>query len=556
MSPTPRERWPDRPGATGRVHVRWPAVRGARATRSPRRCSRTASACSAARSSITARAGCWARVPRSRTRSVGRTGCPGGTPNCAHAGRDLRGTRRREPEPLAEPPVRRWRINDLFRAAHPGGVLLQDLHVRRSAWHRWYEPAIRRAAGLGRARLRRTPIGTPSGSRTATCWSSAPARRASPRARGVSVRRTGHALRRAARARWLAARRARRDDRRPAGATMAHRSIATLAARPNVTLLTRTTAFGYFPHNLVGLCERLTDHLAAPPAGTPRERLWQVRAREVVLAHRRGRAAARIPGQRPPAYARVRRLDVPASLRRQRRLTHRRRDGLRCSLRDRARPARGRRDGALVADVRDTATGAAPAAAREAGLEVVERATVLGTSGRLGLRSVELGRVVDGTILDRRTIACDALLDVRRPRRACISSRSRAASSRGTRVARPFCPTGTPSASARRSLPRRRRPRVGAQGRLRGRRRRSRAAGRDAAWQPTERPRVTSTRWARRARCGRARDRRRHVRSSTFRTTSRRRISRWPRAKASCPSSTSSATRRRAWRPTRARRRT
>jgi sarcosine oxidase subunit alpha len=27
-----------------------------------------------------------------------------------------------------------------------------------------------------------------------------------------------------------------------------------------VTLLTRTTAFGYFPHNLIGLNQRLSDH--------------------------------------------------------------------------------------------------------------------------------------------------------------------------------------------------------------------------------------------------------------------------------------------------------
>ena len=53
---------------------------------------------------------------------------------------------------------------------------------------------------------------------------------------------------------------------------------------PSVTLLPRTTAFGYFPHNLVALNERLTDHLAEPPADIPRERQWQVRAREVVLA--------------------------------------------------------------------------------------------------------------------------------------------------------------------------------------------------------------------------------------------------------------------------------
>ncbi len=56
-------------------------------------------------------------------------------------------------------------------------------------------------------------------------------------------------------------------------------SLATLQKNPRVTLLARTTAFGYFPHNFVGLHERLTDHLAVPPAHQPRERLWQVRAR-------------------------------------------------------------------------------------------------------------------------------------------------------------------------------------------------------------------------------------------------------------------------------------
>jgi len=61
-------------------------------------------------------------------------------------------------------------------------------------------------------------------------------------------------------------------------------SLAELRSFPHVTLLTRTTGFGYFPHNLIGLSERLTDHLAAPPAHLPRERLWQVRARRVVLA--------------------------------------------------------------------------------------------------------------------------------------------------------------------------------------------------------------------------------------------------------------------------------
>ncbi len=60
--------------------------------------------------------------------------------------------------------------------------------------------------------------------------------------------------------------------------------IMTLAMSDKVTCLTRTTAFGYFADNMIGLCERLTDHLAAPDANLPRERLWQVRAKQVVIA--------------------------------------------------------------------------------------------------------------------------------------------------------------------------------------------------------------------------------------------------------------------------------
>ena len=61
-------------------------------------------------------------------------------------------------------------------------------------------------------------------------------------------------------------------------------TLATLSSRPNVRTLRRTQAFGYFAQNFVALQERLTDHLAELPEGAPRERLWQVRAGEVILA--------------------------------------------------------------------------------------------------------------------------------------------------------------------------------------------------------------------------------------------------------------------------------
>ncbi len=60
--------------------------------------------------------------------------------------------------------------------------------------------------------------------------------------------------------------------------------IADLAAHADVTLLPRTTAFGYYDGNTVGLLERANDHLPKPPEFEARQRLWIVRARRVVLA--------------------------------------------------------------------------------------------------------------------------------------------------------------------------------------------------------------------------------------------------------------------------------
>ena len=41
--------------------------------------------------------------------------------------------------------------------------------------------------------------------------------------------------------------------------------VATLSKMENVTLLPRTTIFGYMDHNFVTMCERVTDHLETRP---------------------------------------------------------------------------------------------------------------------------------------------------------------------------------------------------------------------------------------------------------------------------------------------------
>ena len=57
-----------------------------------------------------------------------------------------------------------------------------------------------------------------------------------------------------------------------------------LASSPNVRVLTRTNAFGYYDDNMVAAVERRTDHVPAPAAHHPRQRVWWIRAKEVVLA--------------------------------------------------------------------------------------------------------------------------------------------------------------------------------------------------------------------------------------------------------------------------------
>lgn len=57
-----------------------------------------------------------------------------------------------------------------------------------------------------------------------------------------------------------------------------------LAGMDNVRILTRTTAIGYYHENMVALAQRLTDHIADVAEGAPRERMWRVRAKEVILA--------------------------------------------------------------------------------------------------------------------------------------------------------------------------------------------------------------------------------------------------------------------------------
>lgn len=61
-------------------------------------------------------------------------------------------------------------------------------------------------------------------------------------------------------------------------------AVAKLSAYPKVKMLPRTLAFGYYDHNLVALCERVKDQFPFDQQYGPRQRIWKVRADQVVLA--------------------------------------------------------------------------------------------------------------------------------------------------------------------------------------------------------------------------------------------------------------------------------
>jgi sarcosine oxidase subunit alpha len=155
----------------------------------------------------------------------------------------------------------------------------------RSFWHRFYEPIIRRAAGLGIAPTEPDP--DHYSTRYAHC--------------DVLIVGGGAAGLAAAGAASAQGQRVILCDERAnfgeallddpnvildgvPGTTWREQTLSAFFSAPRTRLLPRTTAFGLFADNMVGLCERLTDHIAQPDQYLPRERLWYVRAKRIVLA--------------------------------------------------------------------------------------------------------------------------------------------------------------------------------------------------------------------------------------------------------------------------------
>ncbi|MDB5660152.1 MAG: sarcosine oxidase subunit alpha [Cypionkella sp.] len=68
------------------------------------------------------------------------------------------------------------------------------------------------------------------------------------------------------------------------GADWAAKTVLELGSMPNVRLMPRSTVMGAFDHGIYGAVERVSDHLAEPLPGKPRQTLWRIYTKHAILA--------------------------------------------------------------------------------------------------------------------------------------------------------------------------------------------------------------------------------------------------------------------------------
>ncbi|TGP57495.1 sarcosine oxidase subunit alpha [bacterium M00.F.Ca.ET.230.01.1.1] len=175
-------------------------------------------------------------------------------------------------------------VNQLFAPIFVAGFYYKTFMWPAKFWETIYEPAIRRAAGLGRA------AGVSDPDHYDKAWAhcdvviagSGPTGLAAALAAGRSGARVI-----LCEEDFVLGGRLLADggtiDGLPAAEWVA-RTVAELEAMPDVRIMTRTTLFGVYDGGTYGAIERVNDHLPVPPEHQVRQRLWRIVAKRCVVA--------------------------------------------------------------------------------------------------------------------------------------------------------------------------------------------------------------------------------------------------------------------------------
>jgi sarcosine oxidase subunit alpha len=300
-------------------------------------------------------------------------------------------------------------VNNLLSPFLAAGFYYKTFKWPAAAWDKIYEPFIRRAAGLGRAPTDADP--DHYANRFAHCdvliigggaAGLMAARTAAKKKKQVILCDENPQL-----GGWLLSDTDIRIDKK-AGPKWAADMVTELSAMANVRLLTRTTGFGYFQQNMVALNQRVTDHLSQPDVELPRERVWQVRAKQVVIAQGAIERHMVFPGN-----------DRPGILLAGAAQTFLNKYGVAIGSRVAAFTACDTAYAAafdlaeegvevpLIVDHRTDIADDLLAQARELGIRVMTGAVVEGTGGKLRLNEITVAKQ-NGN--DRETIEIDALI--------------------------------------------------------------------------------------------------------------------------------------------------
>ncbi len=175
-------------------------------------------------------------------------------------------------------------INNFLSKFFPAGFYYKTFMWPKSFWYNIYEPIIRKAAGLGVAPLQPDPdryehkfeycdilvAGSgPSGLSSAL----AAAKNGAKVILAEDKPRFGGSL--------------LTDEvtiGNKKGKNWADEVIIQLKSMPNVIVKNRSQVFGYYDHNMLVMLERIKDHIAKPNKFIPRQRLWYIRAKEVIIS--------------------------------------------------------------------------------------------------------------------------------------------------------------------------------------------------------------------------------------------------------------------------------
>jgi heterotetrameric sarcosine oxidase alpha subunit len=175
-------------------------------------------------------------------------------------------------------------VSSLLAPVFVAGFYYKTFMWPKAFWEKIYEPAIRRAAGLGRASLQADPDSYEKAH--AFCDVLVIGAGAAGLAAALSAGRSG--------ARvilcdedFLSGGRLNADARQidgGPGGLWAQRTHAELASMPQVQVMMRTTVFGVYDGNTYAALERVSDHVRTPAQHQPRQRFWKIIARRAVLA--------------------------------------------------------------------------------------------------------------------------------------------------------------------------------------------------------------------------------------------------------------------------------